>query len=156
MGIEGRRSGRRPRDEEYVCPVCGQPVGTVIHRQKILGAFVPVWGFGPCRNPDCPAYEEPVETVHGAGARRAHGQTHTAGPPATGSVTALGMRAATSAAAGGPGHARAQGRPERPGAADMEGLDDQAGAAHARRPEGGEAGPGESPADGSTEKKENR
>ncbi|MEU6593202.1 hypothetical protein ABZ923_28935 [Streptomyces sp. NPDC046881] len=35
------------------CPVCGQPVETVVKRHKTLGAWVPVWGPGPCRNPDC-------------------------------------------------------------------------------------------------------
>ncbi|MER6570055.1 hypothetical protein ABT288_28670 [Streptomyces sp. NPDC001093] len=46
--------------EDHVCPVCGQPVDTVVGRHKTLGAWVPVWGPGPCRNPDCPAYGEPV------------------------------------------------------------------------------------------------
>ncbi|SED73978.1 hypothetical protein SAMN05216532_5537 [Streptomyces sp. 2231.1] len=41
--------------EEAVCPVCGQPVETVVRRHKTLGAWVPVWGPGPCRNPDCAA-----------------------------------------------------------------------------------------------------
>ncbi|MGW2951147.1 hypothetical protein [Streptomyces eurythermus] len=42
--------------EQSVCPVCGQPVETVVKRHKTLGAWVPVWGRGPCRNPDCAAY----------------------------------------------------------------------------------------------------
>ncbi|MCP3821767.1 hypothetical protein NLX86_27845 [Streptomyces sp. A3M-1-3] len=47
----------------HVCPACKQPVETVIKRRKILGAFVPVWGPGPCKNPDCPAHtEEPDRT----------------------------------------------------------------------------------------------
>ncbi|MHA5050976.1 hypothetical protein [Streptomyces sp. SD15] len=42
--------------DEYVCPVCRQPVAaTVVRRHKTLGAFVPVWGPGPCRNPECGA-----------------------------------------------------------------------------------------------------
>ncbi|WP_433452423.1 hypothetical protein ACQPXS_30325 [Streptomyces sp. CA-142005] len=49
--------------EDHVCPVCGQPVDTVVGRRKTLGAWVPVWGPGPCRNPDCAAYGAPVETV---------------------------------------------------------------------------------------------
>lgn len=57
MGSEGRRTARRPQDE-YLCPTCGQPVGTVIKRRKTLGAFVPVWEPGPCRNPACPEYAE--------------------------------------------------------------------------------------------------
>ncbi|MEV5435403.1 hypothetical protein AB0K80_05130 [Streptomyces sp. NPDC052682] len=44
--------------EEHVCPVCGQPVETVVRRHKTLGAWVPVWVSGPCRNPECKAYAE--------------------------------------------------------------------------------------------------
>ncbi|MQY34827.1 hypothetical protein SRB17_27970 [Streptomyces sp. RB17] len=47
--------------EDHVCPVCGRPVDTVVGRRKTLGAWVPVWGPGPCRNPDCAAYGKPVE-----------------------------------------------------------------------------------------------
>lgn len=46
--------------EEHVCPVCGQPVETVVRRHKTLGAWVPVWGPGPCHNPDCEACADPV------------------------------------------------------------------------------------------------
>nr|WP_079168649.1 hypothetical protein [Streptomyces colonosanans] len=42
--------------EDRVCPSCGQPVATVVGRRKTLGAFVPVWRPGPCRNPSCPEY----------------------------------------------------------------------------------------------------
>ncbi|MET8767456.1 hypothetical protein [Streptomyces sp. NPDC004658] len=45
--------------EGHVCPVCGQPVETVVKRHKTLGAWVPVWGPGPCRDPGCAAYAEP-------------------------------------------------------------------------------------------------
>ncbi|MDQ1048517.1 hypothetical protein [Streptomyces sp. V4I2] len=38
------------------CPACGQPVDTVVRRHKTLGAWVPVWVPGPCRNPRCEAY----------------------------------------------------------------------------------------------------
>ncbi|MFR0358177.1 hypothetical protein [Streptomyces sediminimaris] len=38
-----------------VCPVCGQPVETVIRRYKTLGAWVPRWVAGPCRDPGCGA-----------------------------------------------------------------------------------------------------
>ncbi|NUQ99740.1 MAG: hypothetical protein HOY79_25370 [Streptomyces sp.] len=41
---------------EPVCPVCGQPVETVVKRHKTLGAWVPVWAPRPCRNPECEAY----------------------------------------------------------------------------------------------------
>ncbi|GHH89586.1 hypothetical protein [Streptomyces capitiformicae] len=67
--------------DDYVCPVCGQPVATVVRRHKTLGAFVPVWGPGPCRNPKCEAYvEDAVDAVAEkpwAVARRTHG-THAA------------------------------------------------------------------------------
>ncbi|GAA2736191.1 hypothetical protein [Streptomyces nogalater] len=42
--------------EQADCPVCGQSVETVVKRHKTLGAWVPVWGRGPCRNPGCTAY----------------------------------------------------------------------------------------------------
>ncbi|MCZ1001973.1 hypothetical protein O1M63_34420 [Streptomyces mirabilis] len=42
--------------DEHVCPACRQPVSTVVRRHKTLGAFVPVWGPGPCHNPECEAY----------------------------------------------------------------------------------------------------
>ncbi|MGW1593652.1 hypothetical protein [Streptomyces sp. NPDC002343] len=45
--------------EEPVCPVCGQPVENVVKRHKTLGAWVPVWGPGPCRNRGCGAYTAP-------------------------------------------------------------------------------------------------
>ncbi|MER6246133.1 hypothetical protein [Streptomyces griseorubiginosus] len=46
--------------DERVCPVCGQPVETVVRRHKTLGAWVPVWTGGPCHNPDCPACADQV------------------------------------------------------------------------------------------------
>ncbi|MEU0033843.1 hypothetical protein [Streptomyces sp. NPDC006333] len=46
--------------DEHVCPACQQPVATVVRRRKTLGAFVPVWGPGPCHNPRCEACEEPA------------------------------------------------------------------------------------------------
>ncbi|MGW4085637.1 hypothetical protein ACWEGS_21695 [Streptomyces sp. NPDC004822] len=52
--------------EEHVCPSCGQPVETVVRRRKTLGAWVPTWVAGPCRNPDCAAHssEEAAEQHH--------------------------------------------------------------------------------------------
>lgn len=49
-----------------VCSVCKQPLEmTIKKRHKTLGIFVPVWGPGPCRNPDCPEYlEEPEHSPH--------------------------------------------------------------------------------------------
>lgn len=62
MGSDGRRSGPRPQSEP-VCEHCGRPVGTAIKRRKVLGAYVPVWGPAPCRNPECEACasDEPDE-----------------------------------------------------------------------------------------------
>ena len=41
--------------QEHHCPDCGQPVETVVRRHKTLGAWVPTWVAGPCRNPHCGA-----------------------------------------------------------------------------------------------------
>nr|WP_320778900.1 hypothetical protein [Streptomyces sp. CRN 30] len=43
---------------EHVCPVCGQPVRTVLRRRKTLGAWVPAWRPGPCLDPRCTACPE--------------------------------------------------------------------------------------------------
>ncbi|MEU2182471.1 hypothetical protein [Streptomyces thermolilacinus] len=56
MASEGRRTVRRPQEgtaDEPVCPACGQPVGKVIHRRKVLGAWVPAWDPRPCHNSEC-------------------------------------------------------------------------------------------------------
>ncbi|MCX4910537.1 hypothetical protein OHA11_40865 [Streptomyces sp. NBC_00878] len=46
----------------HVCPVCKRPLeATIKRRHKTLGVFVPVWGPGPCHNPDCPEYLETPE-----------------------------------------------------------------------------------------------
>ncbi|WP_327719335.1 hypothetical protein OG381_31000 [Streptomyces sp. NBC_00490] len=42
--------------ERNACPACGQSVETVVKRHKTLGAWVPVWVAGPCRNPKCEAH----------------------------------------------------------------------------------------------------
>ncbi|MGW1725493.1 hypothetical protein ACWCQK_21470 [Streptomyces sp. NPDC002306] len=43
--------------DAHVCPDCGQAVETVVvRRHKTLGAWVPVWGPGSCRNADCGAH----------------------------------------------------------------------------------------------------
>ncbi|MEU6801381.1 hypothetical protein [Streptomyces neyagawaensis] len=72
--------------DEQVCPACGQPVATIVRRHKTLGAFVPVWGPGPCRNPKCDAYVDRAAEAEGAAAertravgRRAHGAHGPAG-----------------------------------------------------------------------------
>ncbi|GGS27125.1 hypothetical protein GCM10010238_14670 [Streptomyces griseoviridis] len=54
---------------EYACPVCGQPVDTVVRRHKTLGAWVPAWVPGPCRNPRCAAGPEEPGTARAAGPR---------------------------------------------------------------------------------------
>ncbi|MFE1834151.1 hypothetical protein [Streptomyces sviceus] len=41
--------------DERDCPVCGQPVETVVRRHKTLGVWVPLWTSGPCHNPECEA-----------------------------------------------------------------------------------------------------
>ncbi|GLF94588.1 hypothetical protein [Streptomyces yaizuensis] len=67
MTSDGRGTVRGPRAEPR-CPVCGLPVGTVITRRKTLGAFVPSWGPGPCRNAECAAFAEPpARALHPAG-----------------------------------------------------------------------------------------
>ncbi|MCX4805675.1 hypothetical protein OG594_29350 [Streptomyces sp. NBC_01214] len=47
--------------EQQTCPACGRRVDTVVRRRKSLGIFIPVWGRGPCRNPDCPDHVAPEE-----------------------------------------------------------------------------------------------
>ncbi|MEV5429908.1 hypothetical protein [Streptomyces sp. NPDC052701] len=55
--------------EQHVCPDCGQPVETVVRRHKTLGAWVPVWVPGPCRNPECATHADAVaRSAEGAGA----------------------------------------------------------------------------------------
>ncbi|MER5376749.1 hypothetical protein [Streptomyces sp. NPDC002553] len=51
--------------ENHVCPDCGQAVDTVVRRHKTLGAWVPRWVAGPCRNPGCASYEEGGVELHG-------------------------------------------------------------------------------------------
>ncbi len=55
-GRPGRPYPENMGIDEQVCPVCGQPVATVVRRHKTLGAWVPVWSPGPCRNHECAAY----------------------------------------------------------------------------------------------------
>ncbi|MFJ6635726.1 hypothetical protein ACIQMR_30650 [Streptomyces sp. NPDC091376] len=87
MGSEGRRTVRRPQGE-YVCSTCGQPVGSVIKRRKVLGVFVPEWDPGPCHNPDC---ARGSDDAPGAGReagreREADGTKGTSEEPADGSA----------------------------------------------------------------------
>lgn len=66
--------------EQPVCPVCGQPVETVVRRHKTLGAWVPVWTHGPCRNPRCReshSQEAEVEAETGEARKEAVNQAPT-------------------------------------------------------------------------------
>lgn len=80
--------------DTHVCPVCGQPVETVVRRHKTLGAWVPVWVPGPCRNPECEAHAEEgaaaaatgtADAKPGAPAARSTGTT---APRSTGTTAA--------------------------------------------------------------------
>ncbi|MFF3407301.1 hypothetical protein ACFYW8_14090 [Streptomyces sp. NPDC002742] len=62
--------------DEHVCPECGQPVATMVHRYKTLGAWVPRWGPGPCRNPKCAAYADRPGRGQGQGQERGRGPGH--------------------------------------------------------------------------------
>lgn len=55
------KAKQKPPQGTLACPVCKHTLDlTIKKRHKTLGIFVPVWGPGPCRNPDCPEYlEEP-------------------------------------------------------------------------------------------------
>ncbi|WP_338783027.1 hypothetical protein [Streptomyces sp. DG1A-41] len=67
----------------HVCPTCGQPVETVVRRHKTLGAWVPRWVPGPCRNPECAAYD-----AEGAESGHAGEDTRTAAKPRSAETTA--------------------------------------------------------------------
>ncbi|MEU3789269.1 hypothetical protein AB0F07_05645 [Streptomyces fructofermentans] len=68
--------------DEYVCPVCKQPVETVVHRHKTLGVFVPVWGRGPCVNTECGEYRgRAAEGVAAPGAEAGPALAVEPGPP---------------------------------------------------------------------------
>ncbi|MFD3501042.1 hypothetical protein ACFWWT_31875 [Streptomyces sp. NPDC058676] len=54
------------------CPACGQPVDTVVRRHKTLGAWVPVWVSGPCRNPKCEAYVDKAADEAAADEKHKH------------------------------------------------------------------------------------
>ncbi|MFD6312327.1 hypothetical protein [Streptomyces nigra] len=75
--------------EQHVCPDCGQPVETVVRRHKTLGAWVPTWVPGPCRNPGCAAHSEgAAEQQHDRPARPGE-------PAASGGPTPPGSPAAS-------------------------------------------------------------
>ncbi|MGW2016626.1 hypothetical protein [Streptomyces sp. NPDC001927] len=56
MGSETPRTVRDPQATP-MCPACGDPVGIVAKRHKVLGAWVPEWEVQPCRNPRCARHE---------------------------------------------------------------------------------------------------
>jgi hypothetical protein len=58
-------------------------VETVVRRHKTLGAWVPLWVAGPCRHPECGAYE-----AQDAEGDRAGEATRTAEPPPSAESTA--------------------------------------------------------------------
>jgi hypothetical protein len=67
--------------DTHVCPACGQPVDTVVRRHKTLGAWVPVWVPGPCRNPKCEAYvDRAAEQAAEADEKHRHRATTTKTP----------------------------------------------------------------------------
>lgn len=89
-----------------VCPVCGQPVERVVKRHKTLGAWVPVWAPGPCRDPRCPANAQSAragETAGTADAGRAGRPTDPGQAAGTGRSADAGRTAGASAPPGGRG-----------------------------------------------------
>ncbi|WP_060883337.1 hypothetical protein [Streptomyces caniscabiei] len=112
--------------DEHVCPVCGQPVATVVRRHKTLGAWVPVWGPSPCRNHECAAYvDEAVEAAEAAAekpravARRTHGSHGghgghggRAGQADHASAESAGVTESSPAAAAAPAEERTETRTE--------------------------------------------
>lgn len=81
---------------------------TVVKRHKTLGAWVPVWVAGPCRNQECEAYieegaeaaEEAHRTRHGrASAKEAGGTSAQQSGPARAEETGRTSLEATGEAA---------------------------------------------------------
>ncbi|MFE3635887.1 hypothetical protein [Streptomyces cellostaticus] len=68
--------------EKDVCPVCGQPVETVVGRYKTLGAWVPKWGPGPCHNPECASRAKRTEPAAPAAADTGDGRSRSGGTTA--------------------------------------------------------------------------
>ncbi|WP_268270102.1 hypothetical protein [Streptomyces sp. MNU76] len=94
--------------DEHVCPVCGQPVATVVRRHKTLGAWVPVRGPGPCRNHECAVYV--VEAAEAAAEKPRAVARRTRG--------SHGAHGGHGDRAGHGGHAGHAGRAARPGEAE--------------------------------------
>lgn len=66
MGNKGRETPGTSHDPErrQVCRACGGPVGSVMKRHKTLGAYVPLWGPGPCHNPACALHVPEEDESH--------------------------------------------------------------------------------------------
>ncbi|GAA3772895.1 hypothetical protein GCM10023083_07520 [Streptomyces phyllanthi] len=56
-------------------------MATVVRRHKTLGAYVPVWGPGPCRNPECKAYVEDADEASRDRPGEAAARSTTGRPP---------------------------------------------------------------------------
>lgn len=52
MGSRTPHTVRDPRATP-TCQACGQSLGIVAKRHKVLGAWVPEWEVQPCRNQGC-------------------------------------------------------------------------------------------------------
>lgn len=58
LGATGRIGAHREGD---ICPVCKQPVDTLVKPRKVLGAYVPSYSAGPCHNARCAACVDQTE-----------------------------------------------------------------------------------------------
>ncbi|MGV9316980.1 hypothetical protein ACWDR0_33110 [Streptomyces sp. NPDC003691] len=88
MGSTARGTAHSPQTA-FRCPECGEPVETVMRRHKTLGAFVPLWGPGPCRNRDCAEYAghaEDTGSAESAEAGRQGDGDGAAGPAVSGAA----------------------------------------------------------------------
>ncbi|MFF3315647.1 hypothetical protein ACFYV5_09040 [Streptomyces sp. NPDC003035] len=66
MGSQTPRTVRDPQATPR-CQACGQPLGIVAKRHKVLGAWVPEWEVQPCRNARCELYVSPERVDQGGG-----------------------------------------------------------------------------------------
>lgn len=79
--MAGKEDPRLVPRGAYVCAVCHQPLrDVVVKRRKVLGTVVPVWGPGPCENPECPRHGLPprayLEDEEPQGTPDGHGPDH--------------------------------------------------------------------------------
>lgn len=82
MGSETPRTVRDPQATPS-CAACGQPLGIVAKRHKVLGAWVPEWEVQPCRNRRCALYVRP-DHGDGEGGEPGGAAAETAGAVANG------------------------------------------------------------------------